>query len=43
MEIEFETVKTIVWTVTGVACTFVVGWHIGDYVQFKRNLNRNNK
>lgn len=35
---QFETFKTVVWVVTTLVCSGIVGWHVADYIKFKRNL-----
>lgn len=35
---ELETVKTVIWVVTTLICSYIVGWHVADYIKFKRNL-----
>lgn len=38
-----ETFKTVLWIFTTLACSGIIGWHVADYVKFKRNLNRKSK
>lgn len=40
---EFETFKTIVWFVTVLSCSAIVGWAVADYVKFVRNLKNSGK
>ena len=42
-QMEFETFKTIVWFVTVLSCSAIVGWAVADYVKFVRNLKNPGK